>query len=67
MSLMLWKLSMCIRLKSQGKNLQGQGLFYLGQGKAKDLAVKVKVNEKAKDLACKARAMDVLNIHQSVV
>ena len=51
---------MCIRLKSQGQNVQGQGLFSLGQGNAKDLAVKVKANAKAKDLACKARAMDIL-------
>ena len=36
---------------SQCQNLQGQGLFSLGQGKAKDLAVKVKANAKAKALA----------------
>ena len=53
--------------KSQGQNLQGEGLFSLGQGKAKDLAVKVNVNAKAKDLASKARAMDILSIQQSVV
>ena len=52
---------------SQGQSLQGQSqwLFPQGQGKAKDLAIKVKASAKVKDLACKAK--DFMSVHQSVV
>ena len=52
---------------SQYQNLQGQGLFPQGQGKAKDLATKVKASAKVKDLACKDKAKDFISVHQSVV